>query len=50
MPLILQHNGHSRIIVGYEVDGRGITNLLMFDPSQYGDQLVYLNVQKINLF
>jgi hypothetical protein len=33
MPLILQHDGHSRTIVGYEIDGRGITNLLMFDPA-----------------
>ncbi|KAF8797859.1 hypothetical protein BYT27DRAFT_7236821 [Phlegmacium glaucopus] len=33
MPLILQHNGHSRTIVGYEVDGRGIINLLTFDPA-----------------
>ena len=33
MPLILQHNGHSRTIIGYEVDGRGITNLLTFDPA-----------------
>jgi len=33
MPLILQHNGHSRTIVGYEVDSSGVTNLLMFDPA-----------------
>ena len=33
MPLILQHNGHSRTIIGYEIDGRGVTNLLMFDPA-----------------
>ena len=33
MPLILQHDGHSRTIIGYEIDGRGITNLLMFDPA-----------------
>lgn len=33
MPLILQHNGHSRTIVGYEVDGHGVTNLLTFDPA-----------------
>jgi hypothetical protein len=33
MPLILQHNGHSRTIVGFEVDKAGVTNLLLFDPS-----------------
>ncbi|PPQ78523.1 hypothetical protein CVT25_011795 [Psilocybe cyanescens] len=33
MPLILQHNGHSRTVVGYETDKNGITNLLVFDPS-----------------
>ena len=33
MPLILQHDGHSRTIIGYEIDGRGVTNLLMFDPA-----------------
>lgn len=33
MPLILQHAGHSRTIIGYEIDGRGVTNLLMFDPA-----------------
>ena len=38
MPLILQHDGHSRTIVGYEVDARGVTNLLTFDPAQYGDK------------
>lgn len=34
MPLILQHNGHSRTIVGFEVDKNGVTNLLLFDPAQ----------------
>ncbi|KAF8894407.1 peptidase family C78-domain-containing protein [Infundibulicybe gibba] len=33
MPLILQHDGHSRTIVGYEVTKTGLVNLLMFDPS-----------------
>jgi hypothetical protein len=32
MPFILQHDGHSRTIVGYEIV-RGSTNLLMFDPG-----------------
>ncbi|KAJ7470328.1 peptidase family C78-domain-containing protein [Mycena latifolia] len=34
MPLILQHDGHSRTIVGYEVSKTGYVNLLMFDPSK----------------
>ncbi len=33
MPLILQHDGHSRTIVGYEIDKNGTTSLLTFDPS-----------------
>jgi len=33
MPLILQHNGHSRTIVGFEVDKTGMTSLLLFDPA-----------------
>ncbi|KAF7359376.1 hypothetical protein MSAN_01280200 [Mycena sanguinolenta] len=34
MPLILQHEGHSRTIVGYEVTKTGLVNLLIFDPSK----------------
>ncbi|KAI0064700.1 DUF1671-domain-containing protein [Artomyces pyxidatus] len=34
MPLILQHQGHSRTIVGYEVTKTGSINLLSFDPSK----------------
>lgn len=34
MPLILQHNGHSQTIVGYEVSRSGAINLLTFDPSR----------------
>ncbi|KAJ6488636.1 peptidase family C78-domain-containing protein [Mycena vitilis] len=34
MPLILQHAGHSRTIVGYEVSKTGLINLLVFDPSK----------------
>ncbi|KAJ6547116.1 peptidase family C78-domain-containing protein [Mycena capillaripes] len=34
MPLILQHAGHSRTIVGYEVTKTGLVNLLVFDPSR----------------
>ncbi|KAI9452319.1 DUF1671-domain-containing protein [Russula earlei] len=33
MPLILQHQGHSRTIVGYELAKDGSTILLAFDPS-----------------
>ncbi|KAK2467061.1 hypothetical protein APHAL10511_001319 [Amanita phalloides] len=36
MPLVLQHNGHSRTIIGYEAK-RGSTNLLVFDPSSRMD-------------
>jgi hypothetical protein len=34
MPVILQHDGHSRTIVGYEVDKRGVVNLITFDPGR----------------
>ncbi|KAH9981503.1 peptidase family C78-domain-containing protein [Lactifluus volemus] len=34
MPLVLQHQGHSRTIVGYEITKDGATNLLAFDPSR----------------
>src|ERR1700761_2457571 len=30
----IQHQGHSRTIVGYEVNRAGETNLLIFDPSK----------------
>ncbi|KAI9466004.1 peptidase family C78-domain-containing protein [Lactarius psammicola] len=33
IPLILQYQGHSRTIVGYEITRDGATNLLAFDPS-----------------
>ncbi|KAJ3508673.1 hypothetical protein NLJ89_g5620 [Agrocybe chaxingu] len=33
MPLILQHDGHSRTIVGYQVDKNGAASLLVFDPA-----------------
>jgi hypothetical protein len=33
MPIILQHKGHSRTIVGYEMTKKGNIHLLMFDPS-----------------
>jgi len=34
MPIILQHAGHSRTIIGFEVTKKGIVNLLTFDPSK----------------
>jgi len=34
MPLILQHDGHSRTIVGYEVSPKGAVNLLCFDSAK----------------
>ena len=34
MPLILQHEGHSRTIVGFERLKNGSINLLCFDPSR----------------
>jgi hypothetical protein len=33
MPIILQHKGHSRTIIGYETDKNGVSNLLTFDPG-----------------
>ena len=35
MPIILQHQGHSRTIIGYEKCDNGAINLLEFDPSKY---------------
>lgn len=34
MPLVLQFNGHSQTIIGYEISKNGNTNLLVFDPSR----------------
>ncbi|ORY26720.1 peptidase family C78-domain-containing protein [Naematelia encephala] len=34
LPLILQHSGHSRSIVGYEETTSGAINLLLFDPGK----------------
>ena len=35
MPVVLQHAGHSRTVVGYEVQRDGECNLLVFDPSNW---------------
>ncbi|KAF9653185.1 DUF1671-domain-containing protein [Thelephora ganbajun] len=34
MPVVLQHVGHSRTVVGYEIQKNGECNLLVFDPSK----------------
>ena len=34
MPVVLQHAGHSRTVVGYEIQRNGECNLLVFDPSK----------------
>ncbi|KAL1409950.1 hypothetical protein Q8F55_003949 [Vanrija albida] len=34
LPVILQHSGHSRSIVGYEESAKGEINLLVFDPAK----------------
>ena len=34
LPLVLQHSGHSRTIVGYEETAQGNINLLLFDPGK----------------
>lgn len=35
MPVVLQHVGHSRTVVGYEVQRNGECNLLVFDPARW---------------
>ncbi|KZT56354.1 DUF1671-domain-containing protein [Calocera cornea HHB12733] len=34
LPIILQHAGHSRTIIGYEQDKKGNVNLLLLDPGR----------------
>jgi hypothetical protein len=43
MPIVLQHDGHSRTIVGYEKCKDGSVNLLVFDPSQSAVSLIDLS-------
>ena len=41
-PLYMQHNGHSRVVVGVAVRGpkhKRETQLLVFDPASYGPEL-----------
>lgn len=33
-PLFLQHQGHSRTVVGFEIGKNGESSVLMFDPSK----------------
>ncbi|KAK7049209.1 hypothetical protein VNI00_005810 [Paramarasmius palmivorus] len=35
MPLILQNDGHSRLVVGYEMVKGGAVHFLVFDPSRF---------------
>jgi len=49
IPLILQYQGHSRTIVGYEVTKDGTTNLLAFDPSVRMTQLRDMALSSYNL-
>lgn len=35
MPLVLQHDGHSRTVVGFEKQRNGSINLLVLDPSKF---------------
>lgn len=34
MPVVLQHKGHSRTVVGVEFTVAGETNLLIYDPAR----------------
>lgn len=49
MPLILQYQGHSRAIIGYEITRDGATNLLVFDPSVRMRQLRDVALSSYNL-
>lgn len=41
-PLILQHQGHSRTIIGVEEEGDGVINLMVLDPSWSTEKLYQL--------
>ncbi|KAH9997516.1 peptidase family C78-domain-containing protein [Russula vinacea] len=49
MPLILQHQGHSRTIIGYEIAKDGGTNLLAFDPSVRMTKIRDIVLSSLNL-
>lgn len=38
-PLYFQHDGHSRTIVGYEMNSSGKMSLLLFDPNSVGQDI-----------
>ena len=42
LPIVLQHNGHSRTIVGCELGKGGAITLLTFDPAKYVYRTTYL--------
>ena len=45
MPLILQHDGHSRTVIGYEITKSGQIQLLVFDPAaSVAFRIVYFQV------
>lgn len=44
MPVVLQHAGHSRTVVGYEVQRNGEYNLLVFDPSKCIRSIILLSL------
>lgn len=41
-PLILQHQGHSRTIIGVEEEGNGVINLMVLDPNWSKDKMALL--------
>ncbi|PIK39973.1 putative zinc finger with UFM1-specific peptidase domain protein [Apostichopus japonicus] len=47
MPLYLQHQGHSRTIVGYEVLKDGAIRLLLFDPSAKPNDMATLRAGNV---
>lgn len=41
-PLFLQHQGHSRTIIGMEEEGNGVINLMILDPSWSKQKMLVL--------
>ncbi|KDN50594.1 hypothetical protein RSAG8_01092, partial [Rhizoctonia solani AG-8 WAC10335] len=41
MPIVLQHKGHSRTVVGIEFTKTGGTNLLIYDPARKPSSIVH---------
>ncbi|ELU40465.1 peptidase family c78 domain-containing protein [Rhizoctonia solani AG-1 IA] len=40
MPIVLQHKGHSRTVVGIELTKSGETNILIYDPARRPDTAI----------